>query len=276
MYAYFQRLDYFSTECVYAPFAARGFARDLVKDLEVRGSIGGSGLRWVWVCFGGEGLGLGLGLRVEGFGCRLGRGGVSMVDRFLSFRCPCCAGWRNEQQQPTYPPTHQLDARRHPTPPHPKACRPSAIIDLIHSAESWSVAHGSHQAHPQPRSCDRCGYICSQPVCKACLLLEGLNKGLPRLGISKVKGGGGRGSGGKRGGCGEGRQDGGCGSADCAGGGSGSGEVGAAAKPGAAGAVAVGEDGQQKEECCGGGGCGGAGAPQRQRRPPGVIAYEDE
>lgn len=36
MYAYFKRLDYFSTECVYAPFAARGFARDLVKDLEVR------------------------------------------------------------------------------------------------------------------------------------------------------------------------------------------------------------------------------------------------
>jgi cytoplasmic tRNA 2-thiolation protein 1 len=36
MYAYFKRLDYFSTECVYAPFAARGFARDFVKDLEVR------------------------------------------------------------------------------------------------------------------------------------------------------------------------------------------------------------------------------------------------
>jgi hypothetical protein len=35
MYAYFKRLDYFSTECVYAPFAARGFARDFVKDLEV-------------------------------------------------------------------------------------------------------------------------------------------------------------------------------------------------------------------------------------------------
>ncbi|GFH25625.1 cytoplasmic tRNA adenylyltransferase 1, partial [Haematococcus lacustris] len=34
MYAYFKRLDYFSTECVYAPFAARGFARDFIKDLE--------------------------------------------------------------------------------------------------------------------------------------------------------------------------------------------------------------------------------------------------
>ncbi len=35
MYAYFKRLDYFSTECVYAPFAARGAARDFVKQLEV-------------------------------------------------------------------------------------------------------------------------------------------------------------------------------------------------------------------------------------------------
>lgn len=35
MYAYFKKLDYFSTECVYAPFAARGAARDFVKQLEV-------------------------------------------------------------------------------------------------------------------------------------------------------------------------------------------------------------------------------------------------
>ena len=35
MYAYFKHLDYFSTECVYAPFAARGAARDFVKQLEV-------------------------------------------------------------------------------------------------------------------------------------------------------------------------------------------------------------------------------------------------
>ena len=35
MYAYFKKLDYFSTECIYAPYAARGFAREFVKDLEV-------------------------------------------------------------------------------------------------------------------------------------------------------------------------------------------------------------------------------------------------
>lgn len=35
MYAHFKRLDYFSTECTYSPFAARGAAREFVKDLEV-------------------------------------------------------------------------------------------------------------------------------------------------------------------------------------------------------------------------------------------------
>lgn len=35
MYAYFQKLDYFSTECIYAPYATRGLAREFVKDLEV-------------------------------------------------------------------------------------------------------------------------------------------------------------------------------------------------------------------------------------------------
>jgi hypothetical protein len=31
MYAHFKKLLYFSTECLYAPFAARGFARTYIK-----------------------------------------------------------------------------------------------------------------------------------------------------------------------------------------------------------------------------------------------------
>lgn len=34
MYAYFRKLVYFSTECVFAPNAYRGHARILLKDLE--------------------------------------------------------------------------------------------------------------------------------------------------------------------------------------------------------------------------------------------------
>lgn len=33
-------------------------------------------------------------------------------------------------------------------------------------------------------NCERCGYMSSNKLCKACVLLEGLNRGLPKLGIA--------------------------------------------------------------------------------------------
>lgn len=38
---------------------------------------------------------------------------------------------------------------------------------------------------PTQKICERCGYMSSKDVCKACVLLEGLNRGLPQLGIGK-------------------------------------------------------------------------------------------
>ena len=38
---------------------------------------------------------------------------------------------------------------------------------------------------PVRGTCDRCGFVSSQQPCKACVLLEGLNRGLPKLGIGK-------------------------------------------------------------------------------------------
>ena len=35
MYAYHKKLDYFSTECIYSPFAYRGHVRELIKQLEL-------------------------------------------------------------------------------------------------------------------------------------------------------------------------------------------------------------------------------------------------
>ncbi|XP_028598548.2 cytoplasmic tRNA 2-thiolation protein 1 [Podarcis muralis] len=98
LYAYFQGLDYFSTECVYSPNAYRGHTRALLKDLE--------------------------------------------------------------------------------------ATRPSTVADLVHSGERLAVREDVRM--PTQGTCQRCGYLSSQPLCKACLLLEGLNRGLPRLGIGKT------------------------------------------------------------------------------------------
>ncbi|KAJ0258520.1 Cytoplasmic tRNA 2-thiolation protein 1 [Hirschfeldia incana] len=101
MYAYFKKLDYFSTECIYSPNAYRGFAREFIKDLE-----------------------------------RL---------------------------------------------------RPRAILDIIKSGEDFRIATSTKM--PEQGTCERCGYISSQKWCKACVLLDGLNRGLPKMGIGRARGG---------------------------------------------------------------------------------------
>ncbi|KAL0323234.1 UNVERIFIED_CONTAM: Cytoplasmic tRNA 2-thiolation protein 1 [Sesamum angustifolium] len=99
-YAYFKRLDYFSTECIYSPNAYRGFAREFIKDLE--------------------------------------------------------------------------------------RIRPRAILDIIKSGEDFRISTSTKM--PEQGNCERCGYISSQKWCKACVLLEGLNRGLPKLGIGRTRG----------------------------------------------------------------------------------------
>lgn len=99
MYAYFKKLDYFSTECIYSPNAYRGFAREFIKDLE--------------------------------------------------------------------------------------RIRPRAILDIIKSGENFRISTTTKM--PEQGMCERCGYISSQKWCKACVLLDGLNRGLPKLGIGRSR-----------------------------------------------------------------------------------------
>ncbi|XP_026501514.2 cytoplasmic tRNA 2-thiolation protein 1 [Vanessa tameamea] len=61
--------------------------------------------------------------------------------------------------------------------------RPTCIMDIIYSGETMEVKEAV--SLPSQRVCIRCNFVSSQEVCKACVLLEGLNKGLPKLGIGK-------------------------------------------------------------------------------------------
>ena len=63
--------------------------------------------------------------------------------------------------------------------------RPTAILDIIHSGEQLKFKEAVTDKLPSQGNCTRCGYISSMEICKACLLLEGLNKGLPKLGVGK-------------------------------------------------------------------------------------------
>ncbi|KAI0079725.1 hypothetical protein K474DRAFT_1658816 [Panus rudis PR-1116 ss-1] len=98
MYAYFRKLDYFSTECIYSPDAYRGHARAFLKDLE--------------------------------------------------------------------------------------ASRPSAIIDIIHSGEAFEIKEEVKVTQKAQQTCKRCGYMSSNELCKACTLLEGLERGVANAGIT--------------------------------------------------------------------------------------------
>ncbi|XP_011196711.1 cytoplasmic tRNA 2-thiolation protein 1 [Zeugodacus cucurbitae] len=61
--------------------------------------------------------------------------------------------------------------------------RPSVIMDIIHSGEQ--LLFKDTVKKPLRGTCERCGFVSSQQPCKACILLEGLNRGLPKLGIGK-------------------------------------------------------------------------------------------
>lgn len=69
-----------------------------------------------------------------------------------------------------------------------EARRPLAILDIIKSGECFECSNnGAGGEQTKARNCDRCGYMSSSEFCKACLLLQGLDSGLPMLGIGRSK-----------------------------------------------------------------------------------------
>jgi cytoplasmic tRNA 2-thiolation protein 1 len=59
--------------------------------------------------------------------------------------------------------------------------------DIIHSGENMHLSTETKDKMPTVGKCARCGYISSQKLCKACVLLEGLNKGRPKVDISEAE-----------------------------------------------------------------------------------------
>lgn len=61
--------------------------------------------------------------------------------------------------------------------------RPRSILDIIKSGEEFRLRSQVSGRLPERRTCRQCGYISSQELCKACVLLDGLNRGLPKLAV---------------------------------------------------------------------------------------------
>ncbi|KAK9362628.1 hypothetical protein V1504DRAFT_448047 [Lipomyces starkeyi] len=65
--------------------------------------------------------------------------------------------------------------------------RPSAIVDIIRSGETFALERKKGSAALKLGSCERCGYISSNRICKACVLLEGLNAGRAAVQVNGVE-----------------------------------------------------------------------------------------
>ncbi|KAK9473607.1 uncharacterized protein V1510DRAFT_362844 [Dipodascopsis tothii] len=63
--------------------------------------------------------------------------------------------------------------------------RPSSIIDIIHSGETFKLSRKARPGRAAGR-CQRCGYISSNKLCKACVLLEGLERGRPKIEVGEA------------------------------------------------------------------------------------------
>ncbi|KAL9027385.1 MAG: hypothetical protein Q9196_004080 [Gyalolechia fulgens] len=178
LYAHHKGLDYFSTECIYSPEAFRGSARTLIKNLErVRPSAildvvrsGEDMARLVpvevsgSVASGTDGLGAAEDAEAEGEGgCggssgRASGGEMAVMEQRL--REEEAAGGRETD--------FTTQGQRHDR-------SPNTSIPAARMAKKLPKQH--------LQRCARCGYLSSQAVCKACMLLQGLNKNRPKTEI---------------------------------------------------------------------------------------------
>ncbi|KAF4552627.1 putative cytoplasmic tRNA 2-thiolation protein 1 [Elsinoe fawcettii] len=209
LYAHHKKLDYFSTECIYSPEAFRGSARTLIKNLErirpesildiVKSGIDMADLvpdaegRCAGSCSGkggkkevpriavdeeddgnggcGNGPGAGTGGQMADMEKRLAEEerarelGVEtdMSSRPANGSAPVLVdGQTNGNATITTVPIRLKKKKK--------------------AADTVSLASSSSEK--KLGKCERCGYLSSQRICKACVLLEGLNKARPKAPIA--------------------------------------------------------------------------------------------
>jgi cytoplasmic tRNA 2-thiolation protein 1 len=191
LYAHHKSLDYFSTECIYSPEAFRGSARALIKNLErVRPSAildvvrSGEDMAkltpgYADTCAGKCGADTVVIDEEEGgCGSATGRtGGGEMAKMELQLNQDSKANEESLETEITLPRFS----------PVVNGHGGDTVPINLQTRKSKGLKSASHQGSKRPSSkqtmgqCERCGYLSSQKICKACVLLEGLNKNRPRV-----------------------------------------------------------------------------------------------
>jgi cytoplasmic tRNA 2-thiolation protein 1 len=187
-------LDYFSTECIYSPEAFRGSARALIKNLErVRPSA------ILDIVRSGEDMAK----LVPGYeeSCKGGCGGAHPVSALAEEEDGGCgsSGGRTgggdmasmEKMLTQSERTEQEDLETEITLPRATSHGPPFLNAVQFPIRPKIERQAPQRAKKQPAKqtmgkCERCGYISSQKVCKACILLEGLNKNKAKVSLEEV------------------------------------------------------------------------------------------
>ncbi|KAL5606290.1 hypothetical protein BROUX41_002705 [Berkeleyomyces rouxiae] len=147
LYAHYKKLLYFSTECLYSPEAFRGTARALIKNLEkVRPCA------ILDIVRSGEDMAILVDQKSEpnqSKGSGIATGASSTCSHNPDEASPPLPAGEAEHGD-----TPNQQAQRPPVPPAAK----------------------QHVPRQTAKRCERCGFMSSQSICQACMLLEGLNK----------------------------------------------------------------------------------------------------
>lgn len=164
LYAHHRQLDYFSTECIYSPEAFRGSARTLIKDLE---KIRPSSI--LDIVKSGEDMAALVPHEINQSGKQSGLTGPAEDD----------VGGCGSQNGRTS--GGEMDAMEKELAENESAESRETEIRLPKTQPSVSQQKAIKKQ--TLGHCERCGYLSSQRICKACSLLDGLNKNRPKTAI---------------------------------------------------------------------------------------------
>lgn len=175
LYAHHKGLDYFTTECIYSPEAFRGNARTLIKSLErVRPSA------ILDVVRSGEDMARLVPKEVSGTNAAEGGKDVLVIDGEAEGAGGCgSANGRSSGGEMADMEKQLLE----------NGTAQDREIEITVPGQSHDRNCKRNKRMPkklpkqQMGKCTRCGYLSSQDICKACKLLEGLNKNRPRTEI---------------------------------------------------------------------------------------------
>lgn len=187
LYAHHKKLDYFSTECIYSPEAFRGSARTLIKNLEkVRPSAildvvrSGEDMaklvpEEVTNSSGSRGRNASASTAIDedeevgGCGSANGRSsGGEMADMEKKLHADEAAS--GLETEIVLPAKSNPSGQRHHRNGEVQNGKPKTVKNDKRRLPRQTLG-----------TCERCGYMSSQAICKACMLLEGLNKNRPRF-----------------------------------------------------------------------------------------------